>query len=311
MEEEHLTQLGSRQIHAHLEGEAVANGTISVERLLAVLENLQLAVRRIGESIADSKRRPHPGRFRRTVEEQTSLRLVQVTHGSWGAVLELEQPVPQTRMFDIGEEALTVLLESVSDLREGKVLTLSPAEQQIRNLVRVVGSGVDALVLEGGPGRRHVRFDAAVVEQLPPTVAPYLSGRARLSGRLREVDFKDHTAELYDASGRMTRVLFSPVQEALFRSAANMMVTVEGTSEEKGTGAGHIQAELMNILDLREDFWQSPSIRQLAEECNIGPFSRDDIDKADFWPRDQDPEEFVRAIYRERRAGSVRDDDSR
>jgi len=303
-----LTEVGPRRLTARLEGEEVLDGTILVDRLVVVLSNLQLAVRHIAEDIAGRRRKRGP--FPRTIAEQTALRLIAIAEGSWEATLELERP-PQLPGFRIGEEALERFLDDVHEIQEeGVSRVCGPAEAEIRSLLHVVGDGVTALTLTGGPKQRLVRFDAEMARQLVAVEEVSVPRKAVLSGRLREVDYKDGTAELYDASGQMTRVAFSRDQEGLFETAANKMVLVDGESQEGMRGTPRIQAERIRVLDLQTT-GERRTARQLAEERHIPPFTRAVLDEADFWPSDEDPHEFIRWIYEERQKGSAGSDGER
>jgi hypothetical protein len=280
----------------------VEDGTVPVDNLLHVLGNLQGAVRRLAESILDESRGRRRGRPSRSLAEETTLRLVSVGRGSFTAVLELPAPPMQQKMWDVGEQALENLLAGLEAVAEKHDYTSLPAVAipEVQRLTQVVGDGITSLSFEGGTVRQHVaRFEA-------PAEIPFMLESPRrsgsLSGRLREVDFKDHTAELYDATGRMTRVRFLPEQEDDLKTAANLHVTIMGEVEEGAGGKpASITVESVEAVPSADEFWLRKDIDRLAEEQGVGPLDASRLEPAPFWPKRLDPDDFVSAIYEGRR----------
>lgn len=285
-----------------LEGPAVEDGTVAVDNLLQVLKNLQGAVRRLAEVILDESKGRRRGRPTRSVADQTTLRLVSVGPGSFTAVLELPSPLPQRKMWDIGEQAMEQLLAGLETVAETKDYGSLPAavRPDIHRLTQVVGDGITSVTFEGGaPRRRVARFQAPT--DIPRVLEPSRRGGA-LSGRLREIDFKDLTAELYDATGRMTRVGFLAEQEDDLAAAANLHVTITGELEEGGGGRPmSITVESIETTPRSDQFWLSTDIDRLAHEQGIRPLGASQLGPASFWPKRLDPDDFVASIYKERR----------
>lgn len=278
---------------------------MAVDKLLHVLANLQGAVRRLAESILDESRGRRRGRPTRSLAEETTLRLVSIGRGSFTAVLELPSPPVQQKMWEVGEQALEQLLAGLEAVAEKKDYTSLPAvvRPDIHRLTQVVGDGITTLTFEGGAPKQHVaRFQAPA--DIPIVLEPSKRGGS-LSGRLREVDFKDHTAELYDATGRMTRVRFSPEQENDLETAANRHATITGEIEE-GTGGRptSITVESVETILRGDEFWRSADADQLAREQGIRPLDVSRLGPAPFWPKRLDPDDFIAGIYEERRRGA-------
>src|SRR5579859_3644044 len=117
---EPVPETTSRRITWRFEGPAVEDGTAPVDEVIRVLTTLQSALRHIAESIEDESRGRRRGRPKRRISEEITLRLVEVTHGSFGAVLELPPPSPQQRMWDSGEAALEELVQSLEGVARTK-----------------------------------------------------------------------------------------------------------------------------------------------------------------------------------------------
>lgn len=48
------------------------------------------------------------------------------------------------------------------------------------------------------------------------------------------------------------------------------------------------------------DFWHPPTVEQLIKEQGVKPLTEESFKKADFWPEDQDVEEFIALAKGER-----------
>jgi len=124
-----------------------------------------------------------------------------------------------------------------------------------------------------------------------------------MSGRLREVDFKDHSAELYDATGMMTRVRFSETQEHALQNVANRHVTMYGELEEGAEGA-RTTLTLDSVESLSAEpsaFWEHKSVDELILIEGVRPLTEETLAPATFWPADLDPQDFIAAIDEENR----------
>jgi hypothetical protein len=43
------------------------------------------------------------------------------------------------------------------------------------------------------------------------------------------------------------------------------------------------------------EFWHTPTFKELARSQRIKPLTREALERADFWPEDEDVEEFLKA----------------
>jgi hypothetical protein len=290
-----------RTITWRLEGPSVEDGTVPVDKLVHVLSNLQGALRRLAENVLDQSKGRKRGPPPRTLAEEATLRLVSIKGGSFQAVLELPSTPPQRKLWQVGEEALEQLLAGLEAAAEQQDFTAFPAVAlpEVHRLTQIIGDGITRLTFEGGATKRHVaRFEAPAEV---PAATPQRRGGS-VSGRLREVDFKDHTAELYDATGRMTRVRFTPEQEADLKAAANLNVTVTGELEEGAAGRpASITVEKVETAWQGDQFWISTDVERLAQEQGVRPLDVSSLEPAPFWPKKSDPEDFVSEIYADRR----------
>ena len=96
--------------------------------------------------------------------------------------------------------------------------------------------------------------------------------RRHLTGRLLEIDFKDGTAEIYDAVGKLTRVRFSPEMAPALKDAATEEVVAEGTYEPvRGSKEQHFVLSSLSPADVSSDFWRNPSLEDLRREQGVQP----------------------------------------
>lgn len=293
----------ARRVTWKIDGPAVEDGTIPVDYVVRVLTALQGAVRRVAESKYDESRGRRRGPPRKSIAEEVSLRLVRTRRGSFSATLELPATRDQKTLWHAGEEALETVLTALESLSRGHQPSDLPgsAIKDINNLVNIVGDNVTKLTFRGrSNGVSHV---AKFESRIPVAQAvPQIFKEGAVSGRLREVDFKDHTAELYDATGNMTRVRFGGDQEEDMRRSANLQVTISGDIEEDAlTRRTTVQVSSISPVEVDRGFWGTPSLSELAESQGVSPLNEGNLNPAAFWPEDLVPDDFLVPILEERR----------
>jgi len=302
-----MERVRRRQIIATFEGQAVAQGRVGVDEFVRVVGSIQDALRHAGEEVASGRGR-HRGPIAKSIAGQCVLELVRVETGSFSAVMELSAK-EQPPLFDIGEEAIDALLDGIEDVSrgaEGEGKLPASVLPDIERIVERLGNGLDAIDLRGGREAKTVSLSARTAQALERyRPAPPPKRRATVIGRLREVDFKDHTAEIYDASETMVRVAFSPEQERAFKAAAMLRVEVEGPAQTDLSGAVRtIEAEqLQSSEEEVGEFWQPFRIEEVAARTGVRPVrALKELQRIAFWPEEEDADEAVREIYAERGA---------
>lgn len=268
-----ITSSDSRTIVAVFEGPAVARGRVSVPEFVRVLDGIQRSLVIVGQDLMGRQRTRGP--VPQTYTEQLTLELVATEPGSFTATLAL--PEPRTpALIDLGEEALDKVLEGIeAEFKKSVAPVLSEAARAVvrETILKAVGRDT-RLTIRGGKARREIVISEDAVNQAQAFVAemPRPRGRTQLVGRLLEIDFKDHTAEVWDASGRMTRVRFDEELADVLKAAARMQVVVEGDAEvdDRGRARG-FEIEGVNTLDIPDEFWKNPTLDELIREQGIQP----------------------------------------
>lgn len=116
-------------------------------------------------------------------------------------------------------------------------------------------------------------------------------------GRLLEVDYKDHTAELWDATGKLTRLAFAPDLTGQIHAAARQHVEAIGVADYDETG----RLRRLDVTDLRslpdpDDFWASRTMADLAASQGVRPVETlAELVMRD-WPEDDDPDILIGAV---------------
>jgi len=259
-----------RRLVARFEGPGVGEGRVSVAEFLRVLDDIQKSLIVVGEQIVG---RSHTrGRLPQTLSEELTLDLVATNPGSFQAVLELHQP-QQPMLENIGEEAIDMLLEGIDLELDGKPSDLPQAARAyVRDLASRTTGDLAKLTLQGGRKRRRVVISSEAVSQLPAMVPVKPHGPARVVGRLLEVDFKDGTAEVWDATGKMTRVLFETAMADRMKSAATLQVMAAGDAETNDQGRIRaLKVDELTIVETGEEFWTDVGPAELAAQQGVVP----------------------------------------
>ena len=310
------------------DGEAVGPGKIPVSHLLRFLTNLNKALQRTGRVLtgeAESVRRgPQP----RGIKDEVALDLVLLTHGSPAAVLGFERGQTQTSLpsMDFGLDILEKAVAGLSAVQE-------PGD--------ALPAGYDAGVLmawrDAGTlfGRGIRRIDFTLNHRDKPLAATFTpQGLARIQeriqgpqinirtieGRLLMADFKEHgtRCRVHPAAGEPVLCLFDAEQKDEVLESILQYVRIVGEATEDAVTGKITSIKIHDIerLEGREDesadllpqgtpvsrdFWESPSLDDLAAAQNVEPMA--DV-RALFgtWPGEVD-DGFEEAIDELRHSG--------
>lgn len=127
------------------------------------------------------------------------------------------------------------------------------------------------------------------------------SSHARVSGRLLEIDYKGHTAKVWDTEGNVTALRFTPAQLAGVDAARRCQVIVEGTfASTIDEDEAPLDIESIEVVGCDNGFWSSPTIEELARDQKVSPIGNPERLEAGFWG-DDDADTFVESVQRWRR----------
>jgi hypothetical protein len=268
------------QIEMRLEGPAVP-GRISVDALAALPKQLQTSLRSIL-----SNRRQSIGRFRDEVEQVCKLDLIAFKPGS--AVMLFEYAPPRDTGTLQGDQGAKVADELFAMLEAGEQghagwsdsLT-SGVLDGFDRLTRGLGEGVDAMELSlRHLGRtRSVRVTSAFRSHLrKATATPERAGEVKVEGVVWEIDWKNRTAELWEANGTKVKLSFSQELEERITESKKRRVRVHG--QRTGLGGQLREVSLTRIEPLEDvpgqpdpaygSFRENLSIDELAQRQGVG-----------------------------------------
>lgn len=283
-----------------LSGEGAGSGRIPVSNLLRLLTDFSKALHRTGmvlQGEADSIRR---GPRQRSIADEIALDLVLLTHGSPDTVLGFERSLGQQSLegVDFGLEIIQKTLQGLGEVqKEGNELPYG-FDGGVLLAWRDVG-----LLFE--KGIREIRF--ALNHCARPMVTPYtVPGFQRIKerikgpqinlraieGRLLMADFKEHgtRCRVHPSVGGPILCLFGEAQKDEVLENILHYVRVTGEAKEDSITGKISTIKIHDIQRLEEsereridllpqgtpvpmDFWQSPSLDELAEAQGVQPLT--------------------------------------
>jgi len=288
----------ARSIEARFEGPDIRPGWVPVPDLLAVLDGLQSAIVIIVEDLwgRDHRQGPVPA----NIQRQATFQFGDVRIGSFAATLALEPPrVGEPEMFDVQPDAIDRLMAGIAEQVAGRTPDLPVmAREQVEAVASRIRRTEDKLILEGGRARKRVVISAE--SAIPPergAQAPE-PRKIRLTGRLLEIDYRDRSAEVWDALGHMTRIRFTDEQRGQVDAARQAHVAVEGILEVAPSGrTGPLSLESLTPVRSDEQFWRGRSVAELAADQGVRPIENPATLIAPFWLED-DEEDFLATLRR-------------
>ncbi len=287
----------SRSIRATFSGPDTGPGWVRVPGLIAVLDGLQGAITIVMEDLWGREHRPGP--VPGDIRALARFRLGNAGTGSFQATLELELPGgPQSELSDLQPMAIDRLMSGIEVYARGLRPDLPvEATRRISGLSALMRRGPDALTLEGGIHRRRVVLSAETLATHPAVKESPAMHPVRLTGRLLEVDYRDRSAEVWNA-GRLTRIRFRPDQKPLVDAAREQHVVVTGTvAGDAPEGPRTVQLDSIATIPVDDSFWRSLAIPALALEQGVQPVPGPEVLTAPFWDED-DEEDFLATLRR-------------
>jgi hypothetical protein len=193
-------------------------------------------------------------------------------------------------LFEFGPQALDSVLASVA----GHRMLPDRVQQEIDQIAAGFDQRITGVEVRGGAAEYVGTINWSEPVRRPEPERRHVP--RTLHGRLLEVDWKDHTAELHSPSG-VTKVAFPDDMESDLQRWAREHVSLIGeasVSEDEPMPAAFIVRAIVGTIDDRQ-FWNPVSIDQLVERQGVGVFTfpslRDDPDAV------AESEELIAAIF--------------
>lgn len=297
-----------------LAGKAIGTARIPVNHLLRLLKEFNKALFRTGRVLqgqADSLRK---GPVQRSIKDEIALDLVQITHGSPATVLGLERSCGQQSFecMDFGMEIIETCLKGLqtaqsdaSDLPPGFD---SGVVMAWRDLGVMFEQGVSDVQfsLNHRPQSLVVDYTAGGFHRLQERIqGPQLNIRT-IEGRLLMIDLKEHgtRCRIHPSVGEPVLCLFDDSRKEEVLENITKYVKVIGEAKEDPVSGKITSIQLHDIqrLESREgeredllplgtplpnDFWETPSLDELAESQATAPL-RDVTLLFGTWPGELD-----------------------
>lgn len=296
------------------DGDAVGPGMISVDHLLSFLNNMNKAFLRAGRVLAGDAESVRRGRQPHNIKEEIALNLVLLTHGSPAAVLGFER-----RHLDVGlpgmDRGLEIIEKALGGLAavQGTDDTLPPGYDAgvlmaWRDVGLLLSKGVSridfTLNRPGTPLMANLSLEG--INRIQERIKGPQTNIRTIEGRLLMADFKEHgtRCRVHPSAGEPVLCLFDEAQKDEVLDDILQYVRIVGEAKEDPlTGKissikihdierlegmeGEADYLLPQGTPISRNFWESPSLDELAHSQNVKPFG--DI-RALFgtWPDDMD-----------------------
>lgn len=280
------------------DGEAVGPGRIPVAHLLSFLANMNKALQRTGRVLMGDAESVRRGRQPHSIKEEVALDLMLLTHGSPAAVLGFERRQTGAALpgMDLGIDIFETALSGLSAVQE--------ADDSLP-------AGYDAGVLMAwrdagtlfSQGITRIEFtlnhrETPLTTNMTPAGFARIQERIKgpqtnirtIEGRLLMADFKEHgtRCRIHPSAGDPVLCLFDEETKDEVLENILQYVRILGEAKEDPVTGKIASIKIHNIerLEGREreaadllpqgtpisrDFWESPSLDELAQAQNVGP----------------------------------------
>jgi len=280
-----------------LEGEAIGPGRIGIDHLLRLLKCMNKALLRCGQVLEGGASSLRRGPKRKSLKDEIALDLVKLNHGSPATVLGFERRQTQKNLFgDFGLEVIEKAIAGLSEVQKPGDTLPTGYDTGVLMAWRDVGllfekgiSKID-ISLNHRPQRLTIVYTPAGYKELQKRIqGPQLNIRT-IEGRLLMADFKEHGMRLrvHPSVGDPVLCLFDEEQkEEVLENILHYVKIVGEAKEDPSTGKiTSIKIHDIQQLEDREgervdllpqgappptEFWQSPTIEELAKAQGVQP----------------------------------------
>lgn len=300
-----------------LTGPGIGEGRLALTELVHVGRNLQAALERIALVLRGEAKSLKPGRRPADVTGLCRFDLVGFRSGS--AVLELELGGTERPFdpMDLGEAALDRMVEGLQRVSEGPSLPAgwdTGVLMAWRELGTIFERGVDHIEL--ARAKRNavsvVQYTRAVRDQIVQRIRGPMHDRITVEGRLLMADFDNarRRCRVHPSYGPPVACIFRDDQREAILELLTKYVRVIGQAE-RDEEQGRVR--VVNITDIEPieipgdpeavDFWEHPSVEELAQRHAVHAVERLEDLAAAVWESDSELEEFLADTYRTRETG--------
>ncbi|MGK2915681.1 MAG: hypothetical protein ACSLE5_14755 [Porticoccaceae bacterium] len=280
------------------DGEAVGSGRIQVAHLLSFLTNMTKALHRTGRVLTGEAESVRRGRQPHSIKEEVALDLMLLTHGSPAAVLGFErwQPEVSFQELDLGLDILEKALAGLSSVQETDDSLPAGYDAGVLMAWRDAGTlfsqGITRIefTLNHREAPLRTTFTPEGFMRIQERIKGPETNIRTIEGRLLMADFKEHgtRCRIHPSAGDPVLCLFDEeTKDEVLENILHYVRIVGEAKEEPLTGKiAHIKIHNIERLEGREgeaadllpqgtpisrDFWESPSLDELAQAQNVDP----------------------------------------
>ncbi len=285
-------------LKVRFDGEAVGPGRIPVPHLLRFLINLNKAFQRTGRVLLGETESVRRGRQPRNIKDELAMDLVLLTHGSPAAVLGFERRRGQTSLLgmDFGQEILEKAIDGLNYVQTSGDLLPSGCDAGVLLAWRDAGilfsQGIKKISFT--LNHRKIPMAASFTPEGFSRIQERIKGPQTnirtIEGRLLMADFKEHgtRCRIHPSVGEPVLCLFNEEQKDEVLEDILHFVRIVGEAKEDPVSGKIASIKIHDIerLEDREneaidllplgtpisrDFWESPTLDELALAQNIKP----------------------------------------
>jgi hypothetical protein len=294
-------------------GSAIHDGRILYDDLSTFISNISLTIDRLinkiqtGESIKS-------GRPFKKLQSLSALEIVSVRKSSFTIELDLRRNEHKFPGWDVGEEAIDILLQGLESINQDKPL---PEEYDhgvlisLREAGKIIDRGVDEIKINSHSsfGKRKTIYSKPIRERVITRIHRFEQSFAKVEGRLLSIDAKEDRLKC-----RIEPSIGEPILCQFDESMTEQVLqSVRSFVQARGEATYDVvtnKITMMNIKDLEtidesamsgianvplSSFWKSTSFDELAAQQGVYPV--DNLSNImGGWPEDEDVDSFINTL---------------
>ena len=302
-------------LQLRFEGPGVPEGRILWNDLNQFVANFDSALERlIGALETGSSTRV--GRPAKSIQELAALEVVATTQGSFGLSLDLRRKEPMLPQFDLGKQALMILIDGLAAIGED---TTPPGELDravlipLRDAARVFDRGIETVQVVGSAeiGGKAITFTRNIRDKIVRRIAQAQAASTVAEGRLLMADLLEGHLQcrLHPSVGEPVLCWFDEslmnIVLGCLSSRSFVRVRCEAKIDPFSNRINQLTIQDIEAIEEPEEasvpqvsiqeFWNPKKFDELGAEQGVYPV--DEWDKLTIdWPEDADFDEFLDGV---------------
>lgn len=295
------------------DGSAIHDGRILYDDLSTFVSNISLTIDRLinkiqrGESIKS-------GRPFKKVQSLSALEIASVKRSSFTIELDLRRNGQQFPGWDVGEQAIDILLRGIESIQEGKPL---PNEYdhgvliKLREAGKIIDRGIDQIRMNSHSsfGTRKAIYSKPIREQVITRIHRFEQSFTTVEGRLLGIDAKEDRLKC-----RIEPSIGEPILCQFDESLYEQIVqSVRKFVQARGEATYDMVTGKITMIDVKDletidesllggiknvppsSFWKSTTFEELAAQQGVYPV--DNLSNImGGWPEDEDVDAFLNTL---------------